>query len=105
MIGLLSIPNWLIHFASIAEWGFAMGLFYVLGRRTGNLWLKIMPLAMLPYMLSGWCAIFYHISLDTATWLNELQAYLTFAGSCAFALWAFLLFRSLTVRKERPSHD
>jgi hypothetical protein len=116
MIGLLSIPNWLIHLGSVVEWAVAMGLFYMLGRRTGNFWLKIMPIAMIPYMLSGWCAILYHSTLDNATWLNDLQAYLTFGGSCAFALWAFLFFRSLTAGlgvksgarqsvKERGSHD
>jgi hypothetical protein len=50
---------------------------------------------MIPYMLSGWCAIAYHITYDTMEVLNLVQAILTFAGSCAFALWSFLFFRDL----------
>ena len=98
MIGLLSIPTWIIHFGSVLEWGAAMLLFWVVGRKLNNSWLKRMPLVMIPYMLSGLCAIIYHIGFDEWEWLNELQSYLTFAGSCCFALWAFLLLRSLTAR-------
>lgn len=97
MIGLLSIPNWLIHFSSIIEWAVAMWLFYYLGRRLHNNFLKWMPAVMIPYMLSGWCALIYHMSMDEWAWVNELQTYLTFAGSCCFALWAYLLLRSLKV--------
>lgn len=56
---------------------------------------------MLPYGLSGLCAIAYHISYDTINFFSDVQAYLTFAGSCAFALWAFLMLRDLTARLER----
>ncbi len=95
MIGLLSIPTWIIHISSVIEWGMAMLLFYVVGRRINNVWLRWMPLAMTPYMLSGVCAIIYHISADEWANFNSAQSYLTFAGSCCFALWAFLLFRSV----------
>ncbi len=101
MIGILSIPTWIIHFGSIIEWGLAMSLFYVVGRRLNNVWLMRMPLAMIPFLLSGFCAIFYHMSEDTWDWLNLLQSYLTFAGTCCFALWSFLLMRSLTAKPEQ----
>jgi len=99
MIGLLSIPTWIIHLSSVFEWGLAMVFFYLVGRKLDNVWLRRMTLAMLPYMLSGFCALAYHISLDEWTLLETAQSYLTFAGSCCFALWAFLMLRSLTEAK------
>ncbi len=100
MIGLLSVPNWIIHISSVLEWALAMWLFWLVGKKTGNIWFKRMALAMLPYMLSGWCAIIYHIGYDEWAWLNDVQAYLTFTGSCCFTLWAFLLLRSVTARQK-----
>ena len=100
MIGLLSIPTWLIHFGSVLEWGAAMLLFYVVGRKLNNVWLRRMPLAMVPYMLSGLCAIIYHMSADEWEGFNTAQSYLTLTGSSCFALWAFLLLRSLTTAKS-----
>ncbi len=76
-----------------------MVLFWLVGRKMNNVWFKRMPLTMVPYMLSGVCAIIYHISMDEWAWLNDLQSYLTFTGSCCFALWAFLLLRSITARQ------
>lgn len=101
MIGLLSIPTWIIHFGSVIEWGVAMGLFYMVGRYKGNVWFKRMPLFMLPYGLSGLCAIAFHLTEDTATFFNDAQAYLTLTGSCAFAAWAWLLLRDLTKVKAQ----
>jgi hypothetical protein len=95
MLDFMSIPTWIVHLSGVAEWFLAMWLFWVLGRKLNNKWLKLMPLFMLPYMLSGWCAIAYHITYDTWEIFNQIQAILTFAGSCAFALWAFLLLRDL----------
>lgn len=95
MLGLMSVPTWLVHLSGVAEWLLAMLLFWTLGRKLNNVWLKRMPLAMLPYMLSGWCAIAYHITYDSWEGLNVAQGFLTFLGSCCFALWAFLLLRSL----------
>ncbi len=103
MIGLLSIPTWIIHFGSVIEWGVAMALFYMVGRYKGNVWFKQMPLFMLPYGLSGLCAIAFHLTEDTATFFNDAQAYLTLTGSCAFALWAWLLLRDLTKVKAQKS--
>ncbi len=100
MIGLLSIPTWIIHFGSVIEWMSAMTLFYFVGRRLHNVWLQRMPLAMIPYLLSGFCALIYHMSYDTWNWINEWQSYLTFLGSCCFALWAFLLLRSITAPQK-----
>ncbi|HEX2910788.1 MAG TPA: DUF2499 domain-containing protein [Chloroflexia bacterium] len=99
MIGLLSIPTWIIHFSSVIEWALAMLLFWQVGRKLHNIWLQRMSFVMIPYMLSGWCAIIYHMSADEWGWLNDTQAYLTFAGSSCFALWAFLVLRSLTNSK------
>jgi hypothetical protein len=101
MIGLLSIPTWIIHISSVIEWGLAMLLFLVVGRKLNNVWLRRMPVAMVPYMLSGLCAIAYHMSEDEWEWLNSAQSYLTLTGSCCFALWAFLLLRSLTEAKSK----
>ncbi len=99
MLGLLSFPTWLVHIGSITEWLTAMALFYYVGKRMNNVYLRRMPWVMIPYMLSGLCAIIYHISSDTWNWVNEWQTYLTFIGSCCFAAWAFLLLRSLTANK------
>jgi hypothetical protein len=73
-----------------------MLLFYLIGRKLNNVWLRWMPLAMIPYMLSGLCAIIYHITIDEWKEINVAQSYLTLIGSCCFALWAFLLLRSVT---------
>jgi hypothetical protein len=100
MIGLLSIPTWIIHAGSIIEWALAMALFYAVGRRMKNKFLMWMPVAMIPFMFSGFCAFIFHITEDKWNFINELQTYLTFAGSCGFALWAFLLLRSLTVPEK-----
>lgn len=103
MIGLLSIPTWIIHISSVLEWGVAMLLFYVVGRKLNNVWLRRMPLAMVPYMLSGVCAIAYHITEDEWDGFNTAQSYLTLAGSTCFAIWAFLLLRSLTEAKAKAN--
>ena len=80
-----------------------MGLFYMVGRYKGNVWFKRMPLFMLPYGLSGFCAIAFHLTEDTATFFNDAQAYLTLMGSCAFAVWAWLLLRDLTKVKGQST--
>lgn len=77
-----------------------MLLFWLVGRKLNNIWLKRMPLAMIPYTLSGFCALIYHVTLDEWEWLSEVQAYLTFSGSCCFALWAFLLLRDVTKQHQ-----
>ncbi|MEI6046040.1 MAG: DUF2499 domain-containing protein [Chloroflexota bacterium] len=103
MIGLLSIPTWIVHLGSIAEWSVAMLLFYLLGRKLNNVWLRRMPLVMIPYMLSGLCAIIYHITIDEWKAINVAQSYLTLIGSCCFALWAFLFLRSIEAElKQKP---
>ncbi len=99
MIGLLSVPTWIIHIGSIVEWVVAMWLFWKVGRKLNNVWLKRMPLVMLPYGISGLCAIAYHISYDQWDGFSVAQTWLTFFGSCCFALWAFMLLRSLPPRK------
>jgi hypothetical protein len=78
-----------------------MLFFYMVGRKLDSVWLRRMPLAMIPYMLSGLCAIIYHVSADEWTGFNTAQSYLTFTGSCCFALWAFLFLRDLTEKKSR----
>ncbi len=78
-----------------------MLFFYMVGRKLDSVWLRRMPLAMIPYMLSGVCAIIYHVSADEWAGFNTAQSYLTFTGSCCFALWAFLFLRDLTEKKSR----
>ncbi|MCW2277093.1 DUF2499 domain-containing protein [Heliophilum fasciatum] len=95
MLGLLSLPTWIVHIGSIVEWGLAMVLFYRVGQKLNNRMLMLMPWAMVPYLISGFFAIWYHLTLDTLQWLSDAQSYLTLMGSCAFGIWAFFLIRSL----------
>ena len=105
MIGLLSIPTWIVHLSSVIEWSLAMIFFYTIGKRMNNIWFKRMPLVMIPYMLSGFCALIYHVTEDTWIGLNEMQSYLTFLGSCCFAVWAFLFLRSVTATAKSKGVD
>ncbi|WP_170270298.1 DUF2499 domain-containing protein [Heliorestis acidaminivorans] len=98
MFDHLSLPTWIVHFASLIEWGIAMLFFYMIGKKSDNIWFRRMPLAMIPYLLSGFFAIFYHLTHDTVQWLSDIQGYLTFLGSLCFALWGYLYLRSLTGR-------
>ena len=93
---ILSLPTWIIHFGSVAEWGLAMLLFYSVGRKFDNVWLRRFPAFMLPYFVSGICAILFHVTDDTWLFFEVVQKYLTFLGSCCFALWGYMLLRSLT---------
>ncbi|MZP31295.1 DUF2499 domain-containing protein [Heliobacterium undosum] len=93
--GFLSLPTWFVHIASLIEWAIAVVLVYQLGQRLNQVWLQRLPWAMIPYMLSGVCAIWYHVTYDTQQWLSDAQSYLTFLGSTAFGVWAFFFLRSL----------
>ncbi|MBC9786354.1 DUF2499 domain-containing protein [Heliobacterium chlorum] len=94
MLGLLSLPTWFVHFASLIEWAMAIYFIYMIGQKLNNIWLKRMPWAMLPYMLSGVCAIWYHFTYDTVGWLSDAQSYLTFLGSACFGVWGYFFLRS-----------
>ncbi|MBM7866472.1 DUF2499 domain-containing protein [Heliobacterium gestii] len=93
--GFLSLPTWVVHIASLVEWAVAIVFVYRLGQRLHQVWIQRLPWVMIPYMLSGFCAIWYHLTYDTQTWLSDAQSYLTFIGSTSFGVWAFFFLRSL----------
>jgi hypothetical protein len=84
---VLSLPTWMIHIASVLEWGVAMYLFWQYG------WRRI-TWAMIPALGSALCAITWHFfdndpHLD---WLVTWQAGLTLVGNMAlwWAAWGLL---------------
>jgi hypothetical protein len=83
----LSWPTWVIHIASVLEWGMAMALLWQYGWRTFT-W------AMIPALGSAMCALTWHFfdndpHLD---WLVTGQAGLTLVGNIAlwWAAWDLL---------------
>ncbi|MCS7030214.1 MAG: DUF2499 domain-containing protein [Gloeomargarita sp. SKYG116] len=85
----LSLPTWVIHIASVLEWGTAMALFWQYGWRTFT-W------AMIPALGGAMCAITWHFfDNDPALrWLVTGQAGLTLLGNCALWWAAWNLMRT-----------
>ncbi|MEN9213791.1 MAG: DUF2499 domain-containing protein [Gloeomargarita sp. DG02_4_bins_56] len=83
----LSFPTWIIHIASVLEWGMAMALFWQYG------WRRI-TWAMIPALGSAVCAITWHFfDNDPAlAWLVTGQAGLTLLGNVALlgAAWGLV---------------
>ena len=92
-VNALSIPTWAIHFSSVFEWLFAMGMVTQYAKTTGNPRWKWLTYGMLPLHMSGVAACTYHFffnSADVKT-LVELQAGTTLLGNTTVFIAALLL--------------
>lgn len=89
----LSIPTWAIHFSSVFEYLFAMGMMWQFAALTGNEKFKGMTWGMLPLHASGVAACTYHFFYNNPdlAFLVTLQAGLTALGNTTVAIAAFRL--------------
>lgn len=92
----LSIPTWIIHFSSVFEYLFAMGLVWKYAETTGNEKWKGMTWGMLPLHASGVCACTYHFFYNDPSlqFLVTSQAGLTLLGNITCMIAAFRIARS-----------
>lgn len=92
----LSIPTWAIHFSSIYEYLFAMGLVWDFAQATENPKWKGLTWGMLPLHASGVCACTYHFFYNAPElqFLVTSQAGLTLLGNITCMLAAFRIARS-----------
>ena len=89
----LSIPTWAIHFSSVFEWLFAMGMVSQYAKATGNGRWKWLTYGMLPLHASGVAACTYHAFYNSAdvSFLVTVQAGLTLLGNTTVFIAALLI--------------
>jgi hypothetical protein len=89
-VNALSIPTWAIHFSSVFEWLFAMGMVWTYAKATGNEKWKWLTYGMLPLHASGVAACTYHFFYNNpdVSFLVALQAGLTLLGNTTVAIAA-----------------
>jgi len=92
----LSIPTWIIHISSVAEWVVAIWLIWTYGDVTQNRSWRALSLAMLPALVSAMCACTWHFfdNAPSLEWLVTLQAATTAAGNCTLCAAAWWIWRS-----------
>lgn len=105
-INALSIPTWMIHFSSVFEYLFAMGLVWKFSETTGNDKWKGLTWGMLPLHASGICACTYHFFYNDPSlqFLVTSQAGLTLLGNITCMVAAFRIAKSngWTLRDANP---
>ncbi len=95
----LSLPTWIVHISSVAEWIIAIWLIWRYGELTGDRkWLGL-AIAMLPALVGAMCAVTWHFfdNAPALDWLVNLQAGMTLFGNitlCAAAWWIWRSPRS-----------
>ncbi len=94
---LLSLPNWLIHISSSAEWGIAALLMYRYGTLIGRKDIQRLGLFMLPHWIGSWFVLAYHIGGDTIPLLLDLSETVNLFGSIS------LLYATLGILKTMKS--
>lgn len=92
----LSIPTWAIHFSSVIEYLFAMGLIWEYSETTENPTWKGLTWGMLPLHASGVCACTYHFFYNPSSlqFLVSMQAGFTLLGNLTCAIAAYRIARS-----------
>jgi hypothetical protein len=92
----LSIPTWAIHFSSVIEYVFAMGLVWDYSKATENETWKGLTWGMLPLHASGICACTYHFFYNPPAlqFLVSMQAGFTLLGNLTCAIAAYRIARS-----------
>ena len=96
----LSIPTWAIHFSSVFEYLFAMGMVWQMAALSGNEKWKGLTWGMLPLHTSGIVACTYHLfyNAPAVTWCVTLQAGMTCVGNTTLALACLRLAFALATR-------
>merc|ERR1719217_473546 len=86
----LSIPTWAIHFSSVFEYLFAMGMVWQFAKLSGNPRWRGLTWGMLPLHASGVAACTYHFFYNNPdlAFLVTLQAGLTFLGNSTVCIAA-----------------
>ncbi|BFI31963.1 hypothetical protein MPTK2_4g01300 [Marchantia polymorpha subsp. ruderalis] len=84
----LSLPTWVIHVASVAEWVTAMVLVWKYGDMPGKSSWKGLTWGMVPLLGGAMCACTWHFFYNDPSLevLVVLQAFLTVVGNCT--MWA-----------------
>ena len=94
---LLSLPNWLIHISSSAEWGIAALLMYRYGTLIERKDIQRLGLFMIPHWIGSWFVLAYHINGDSIPLLLDLSETVNLFGSIS------LLYASLGILKTLKS--
>ena len=89
----LSVPTWAIHFSSVFEYLFAMGMVWQMAALSGNPRWKGLTWGMLPLHASGIAACTYHFFYNDPNlqFIVALQAGLTLLGNTTVAIGALRL--------------
>ncbi|NTW56849.1 MAG: DUF3593 domain-containing protein [Chlorobiaceae bacterium] len=98
-IGLLSLPNWLIHISSSLEWGVASLLIYRYGKLCGRREIRVFGLSMLPHWVGSFFVLSYHITTDRIALLLDLSEVINLFGSISLLMATINL---LKVREKTP---
>jgi len=104
-VNALTIPTWAIHFSSVYEWIFAMGLVWKYAEVSGNEKWKGLTWGMLPLHASGVAACTYHwwYNSPELAFLVALQAGLTALGNTTVAIAALRIALSNGFEFKAPS--
>ena len=95
-VNALSIPTWAIHFSSVFEFLFAMGIIWDYAKVTNNEKWKGLTWGMLPSHASGLAACTYHFFYNPKAlqFIVTTQAGLTLLGNITLAIAAFRIATS-----------
>lgn len=85
-IGLLSLPNWIVHISSSLEWGIAALMLFRYGKLAGRPEISFFGLAMLPHWTGSFFILGYHLSTDSIPLLLDLSETINLFGSVALLL-------------------
>lgn len=92
----LSLPTWVIHVASVAEWVTAMALVWRYGDTPGNSTWKGLSWGMVPLLGGAMCACTWHFFYNAQSLeiLVVFQAALTVIGNFTMWIAAFRIYQS-----------
>jgi len=97
---LLSLPTWIVHISSMAEWGIAILLLYRYGTLINRPDIQRFALLMIPHWIGGLCVLAFHTTGDSLSVLLDASKVINFFGSTS------LLYASLQIIKgvETPTN-
>jgi hypothetical protein len=93
-IGLLSLPNWIIHISSTLEWGVASLLIYRYGTLCGRREIRVFGLSMLPHWFGSFFVLSYHLTTDSVALLLDLSEVINLFGSISLLLATINLLKA-----------
>jgi hypothetical protein len=96
-IGLLSLPNWIIHISSSLEWGVAALLIFRYGKLCGRKEIMMFGISMLPHWVGSFFVLSYHMTTDRIALLLDLSEVINLFGSISLLLATLNLLKA----KER----